>query len=174
MHYYREHAHLKHPTHPDSIIWSSWANIGEDRLYEDSECPLRMPGLPTRHPTPSGMPSVEEMGLAFSCISPAQIETKRRRTHCKYCQTKGHFNKDCKMPHRACYAALDMQKCLIPSSHRYYRPTGPCPFMGIHSAHFFKQVQCASVDREEEEDNKMQGADKGKDKEDSTSSSSTF
>jgi len=39
--------------------------------------------------------------------------------------------------------------------------------MGIHSTRFFKQVQHASVDREEEEDNEMRGADKGKNKEDS-------
>ena len=152
LHYYGEHAHLDNPAHRNDIIRRSWNNIGGDRLYEDSERPLRLSGPPTRRPMTSGLPTIQEMGLAFSGVTPAQIQTKRRRTRCKYCQIKGHFNKECELPHQVCHAALDVQKCLVPSSHHYYRPTGPCPFMGIHSAHFFKQVQRASMDREQEEE----------------------
>jgi len=77
LHYYGEHAHLDNPAHRNDIIRRSWNNIRGDRLYEDSECPPRLSRPPTRQPTPSGLPTIEEMGLAFSGITPAQIQTKR-------------------------------------------------------------------------------------------------
>ena len=77
LHYYGEHTHLDNPAHRNGIIRRSWTNIGGDRLYEDSERPPRLSGPPTRCPTPSRLPTVEEMGIVFSRVTPAQIQTKR-------------------------------------------------------------------------------------------------
>ena len=122
-------------TRPQPTVYGSWT-APERHIALDTE-----PTTPQTSPSMAGSDRSAELRAQATC---------RHSSRCKYCTVQGHFVKECTVLHRLCHR-LGGGKCSVPKNHFHYRPVEQpiCPYVGFHSATFFKQVERSGInDRE--------------------------
>ena len=154
IHFNDEHAYLSCSHMRNNILRSGWnkleQNYGTDitrprpMVYGSWTAPERRTAPDTEPTTPQTSPSAA--GLDRSAELRAQV-ARRRSSQCKYCTVRGHFTKECTVPHCLCHR-VGGDCCSVPKNHFHYcpveRPT--CPYVGFHNAAFYKQVEQSGID----------------------------
>src|ERR1700755_1044277 len=102
-------------------------------LYQSMHLPTPLNGTPTREVSSS--PPSEEVETAVTMAH-------QHKTHCKYCNQKGHFNFECQVPHQLCHLTK-AGRCSVPTWHKCYAPykEGICIYEGEHSRTTVRQKQ---------------------------------
>ena len=108
---------LQRPENRHAIMVDGWEHVSHGVVYQHNAAPPRLEGPPTgpTSPEPVFSPPPE------ASEEDALIGMRRHRSRCKYCRQKGHFNFECRMPHRLCHVRAE-GKCLVPTRHARYRP----------------------------------------------------
>ena len=124
-------------TQPRPMVYGSWTALKRYKTPDpDSTDPA--PITPQTSPSVAGSDQLAELRAQAAC---------RHSSRCKYCTVQGHFAKECTVPHQLCHW-VGKGRCSIPKNHFHYRsverPT--CPYVGFHSAAFFKQVEWSGID----------------------------
>ena len=94
--------------------------------------------------TPQTSPSVAGSDCSAELRAQAACQ---RSSQCKYCTVRGHFTKECTVPHRLCHR-VGGGRCSVPRNHFHYRPIEQltCPYVGFHSTALFKQVEWSEIE----------------------------
>ena len=165
IHFNDEHAYLSCSHMHNNILRSGWneleQNYGTDitrprpTVYGSWTAPERykMPepeegGKVSAPTTPQTSPSAASLDRSAELRAQAMC---RRSSQCKYCTVRGHFAKECTVPHQLCHH-VGGGHCSVPRNHFHYRPVErpTCPYVGFHSAALYRQVEQSSI-----EDGKM-------------------
>ena len=123
-------------------------------MYGSWDAPQWQAGLPTEVNMPIttslSSPSSSSSLQPFTTKQKAKI-TQRHFSRCKYCIIKGHFAKNCTVPHHLCHW-IGGNKCLIPKAYHNYllliKLT--CSYVGFHSVALYRQVEQSGIDDGEE------------------------
>ena len=162
IHFNDEHAYLSRSHMRNDILRSGWneleQNYGTDitrprpTVYGSWTAPER---YKTPEPEPEGeapITSTTPRTSSSAAGSDRSAELKaqaarRRSSRCKYCTVRGHFAKECTVPHRLCHR-VGGSRCSVPRNHFYYRPVErpTCPYVGFHSAALYKQVEQSGIE----------------------------
>ena len=163
LHYHDDHAYLTHAHMHNNILWGGWNEIewssGQETLKSlpdmygswDAPCQQTRPLTEVNTPT---MASLSAPSMLSSSPLTAEQKTKntwRCLSRCKCCTVKGHFFKDCTIPHCLCHW-IGGDKCSVSKSHCQYLPLTKttCPYVGFHSVMLYRQVKHSGIDNNEE------------------------
>ena len=162
IHFNDEHAYLSRSHMRNDILRSGWneleQNYGTDitrprpTVYGSWTAPERYktpkPGSEGKAPTMSTTPQTSSSAAGSDHSAELRAQAARRRSsRCKYCTVRGHFAKECTVPHRLCHC-LGGGKCSVPRNHFHYRPVErpTCPYVGFHSATLYRQVEQSGIE----------------------------
>ena len=159
IHFNDEHAYLLHSHMRNDILRSGWNEL-EQNYSADITRPqptvYRSWTALERYKTPELNP--EDLDPATSQASSSSVGSdwlaelraqaaRRQSSRCKYCTVRGHFAKECTVPHQLCHQ-VGGGHCSVLKNHFHYRlvewPT--CPYVGFHSITFFKQVEQSGIE----------------------------
>ena len=136
IHFNDEHAYLSRSHMRNDILRSGWneleQNYGTDitrprpTVYGSWTAPERYktpePGCEDEVPTTSTTPQTSSSAAGSDRLAELRAQAARRRSsRCKYCTVRGHFMKECTVPHRLCHR-VGGGKCSVPRNHFHYRP----------------------------------------------------
>jgi hypothetical protein len=119
------------------IIQEGWNRLQVQTLYEAQHPPLRT----TRDESSLSLSSLDVLiPQPLATTSTLDMTYRQRKSRCKYCKQKGHFNYQCQNPHQACNLQRK-GKCVVPGGHPKYRPSDIpiCCYQGVHSVKLFTQ-----------------------------------
>ena len=165
IHFNDEHAYLSHSHMHNDIFHSGWneleQNYGMDvtrprrTVYGSWTTPERYktpkPGSEGEAPTTSTTPQTSPSVAGSDCSAELKAQAAcRHSSRCKYCTVRGHFAKECTVPHRLCHR-VGGGKCSVPRNHFHYCPVEQptCPYVGFHSTALFKQVERSGIEDRE-------------------------
>ena len=137
LHFFDDHGHLQNLASRNSIIRGGWEDLLDGIIYGHDTPPPRLP-MPEDDASSSSGP-----GVRFDLPeNEHEVNYRRLRAQCKYCNHKGHFNFECRVPHKLCHFQ-GWKKCLVPMQHRFYKPAEHpiCAYDGVHSVRMWKQKQ---------------------------------
>ena len=162
IHFNDEHAYLLRSHMHNDILRSGWneleQNYGTDitrprpTVYGRWTTPERYkmpePGSEGEAPTVSTTPQTSPSAAGSDRSAELRAQAAQRRSSwCKYCTVRGHFAKECTVPHQLCHR-VGGGCCSVPRNHFHYcpveRPT--CPYVGFHSTTLFKQVEQSGIE----------------------------
>ena len=144
LHFFDDHGHLQNLTSRNNIIRGGWEDLLDGIVYGHDTPPPRLP-MPEDDASSSSGP-----GVRFDLPeNEHEVNHRRLRARCKYCNHKGHFNFECRVPHKLCHFQ-GRKKCLVPTQHRFYKPAEypVCAYDGVHSVRMWKQRQRAVSEQE--------------------------
>ena len=161
IHFNDEHAYLSRSHMCNDILHSGWneleqnygTNVTRPRptVYGSWTAPERYktPESGSKGEAPTASTTPQTSPSAAGSDRSAKLKAQAARQHssrCKYCTVRGHFVKECTVPHRLCHR-VGGGRCSIPRNHFHYcpieRPTSP--YVGFHSTALFKQVERSEI-----------------------------
>ena len=127
-------------TRPRPMVYGSWTTPERYKMPE--------PGSEGEVPTASTTPQTSSLAAGSDRSAKLRAQAAcQRSSRCKYCTVRGHFAKECTIPHQLCHC-MGGGRCSIHRNHFHYcpvkRPT--CPYVGFHSTMLFKQVERSGIE----------------------------